>query len=581
MNNSMPPSPAKGKKRDCMPVRPTRGSPKKDKDKGTSKGTGAGTGPALASAKPSEIRAAAKKERESNKWEHIRKEKIRKREAEAQLRMQKIKDEIDRIYKQNENGEEAPQSQAAPSREQQEEQKRATEDLVSEIRDLEMEEELAALAGDSAVTDDDDESSIENMMMIVNEGEPKDFGKLVVDEMNESFASLTGLQSDEPKAVQAAAVAASPEPPRRKLQFTRSGKLRRAPSRRGLQRTPSNRVPEMRRRANQRDLLFDDDEVIPTKDFDSLSTHPPVTGEDALSKKQEPSVAEDHESKQLLKASSNIESSSLHATLSSTPLSIMERTPMISAKQAAKDAKKEERERKELDEQREKLEEAKQHFQKGHDRCWKFQDSASALGDYRKALFIRESLLGKYHEDTGRSYFWIGRSLAKLREFDEALVAFSRSLRIFERVLMRSHKYNKWASSAIESAFKEMEDEDTDFEDYKIGLDASIAHERAGDSLRKKGKQAEAIAEYRIAIDNIEDYHPDAADLYCKIAIIFRQLGEFDRALEEYRYASEIYESSLGADHPETVKTLNQLIEKKRLSQISLSLMDKLNLKKL
>jgi tetratricopeptide (TPR) repeat protein len=99
--------------------------------------------------------------------------------------------------------------------------------------------------------------------------------------------------------------------------------------------------------------------------------------------------------------------------------------------------------------------------------------------------------------------------------------------------------------------------------------------------LRKKGKQAEAIAGYRIAIGNIGEYHSDAADLYCKIAIIFRQLGEFDRALEEYRYASEIYESSLGADHPETVKTLNQLIEKKRLSQISLSLMDKLNLKKL
>jgi tetratricopeptide (TPR) repeat protein len=203
------------------------------------------------------------------------------------------------------------------------------------------------------------------------------------------------------------------------------------------------------------------------------------------------------------------------------------------------------------------------------------------LAEYRQALFIRESLLGKYHEDTGRTYFWIGRSLVKLQEFDEALVAFSRSSRIFERVLMKSHKYTKWAAAAIESLFRELNyDGDMDFESYRVSLDTSIAHELSGDTCRKKGKLAQAIAEYRTAIDNIEEYHPDAADLYCKIAIILRQQGEFDRALEEYRFASEIYELSLGADHPETVNTLNQLIEKKRLNQVSLALMEKLNMKK-
>lgn len=76
----------------------------------------------------------------------------------------------------------------------------------------------------------------------------------------------------------------------------------------------------------------------------------------------------------------------------------------------------------------------------------------------------------------------------------------------------------------------------------------------------------------------MEEYHPDAADLYCKVALILRQDGDFERALEEYRFASEIYELSLGADHPETVKTLNQVMEKKRLGQLSKMLEDKLNL---
>jgi hypothetical protein len=69
----------------------------------------------------------------------------------------------------------------------------------------------------------------------------------------------------------------------------------------------------------------------------------------------------------------------------------------------------------------------------------------------------------------------------------------------------------------------------------------------------------------------------DAADLYCKIAMVFRRQGEFEKALEENRSALQIYELSLGEEHPETVKTLNQTLEKKRLSQVSLALMEKLD----
>jgi Tetratricopeptide repeat len=64
---------------------------------------------------------------------------------------------------------------------------------------------------------------------------------------------------------------------------------------------------------------------------------------------------------------------------------------------------------------------------------------------------------------------------------------------------------------------------------------------------------------------------------HCKIAMILRRQGEFDKALEENRSALEIYELSLGAEHPETVKTLTQTLEKKRLNQVSLALMEKLD----
>lgn len=122
------------------------------------------------------------------------------------------------------------------------------------------------------------------------------------------------------------------------------------------------------------------------------------------------------------------------------------------------------------------------------------------VGEYRTALFIRESLLGKYHEQTGRTYFWIGKSLVKLDEFSEALVAFSRALRILERVVRQQHKYYKWTVLAIDNCIEQMNEAGIPTDGYKERLYASIKYEREGDTFRKQGKMAEAIAKYRDAI---------------------------------------------------------------------------------
>ena len=326
--------------------------------------------------------------------------------------------------------------------------------------------------------------------------------------------------------------------------------MRRMSSNRKLMGTaPSNRVPEMRRRAAPQDLSMFAGEKKKEDDDEGEATETAASGESGGSggvKKQK-----DGDGK---KARTDAE---LHHQ-------------KLQAETVAKIKNQQEA----------KLEEAKEAFQKGHDLCWKENKPLYALGKYRIALFIRESNLGKYHEDTGRTYYWIGRSLIKLRDFEEALVALSRSLRIFERTLFSKHKYNKWASGAVDICFDEMGVDKESAEDYKLHLNASIQHERNGDRLRKLGKNTEAIAEYRNAIDAIEEYSPDAADLYCKIALILRSEDEFERALEEYGKASQIYQLSLGADHPDTVNALNQLIEKKRMNQLSLALQEKLDLRK-
>ena len=454
--------------------------------------------------------------------------------------------------------------------------------------------ELTNLDGDDDAGDDD--GGNKSVDLRVDLQLPKEVAKYGVKELGASFAQLlhdNGKGNSEPEPAAIKIKSDTAKESHRNLTMatsnlttatsslttaTRSANIRvarggvqGAPSRRGVTRTPSNLVPEMRRKASRRDLMFDDDaiDIIPSaKDIIKKLKRRESTGSRDLTpapedEKESPSPEDEKESP------------------SAAPNETLAIVPAIPVKKKQQPSAEKSQTRKELDEQREKLEGAKASFQKGHDLCWKFQDSSGALGEYRNALIVRETLLGKFHEDTGRSYYWIGRSLVKLEEYDEGLMAFTRALRIFERVLLKNHKYVRWVNTAIDNVFKEqdMEDAEEARDEYKKAMEASIASEREGDACRKKGQHAQAIDKYRDAIDNIEQYHPDAADLFCKIAIILRGQGEFDQALEEYRYASEIYELSLGADHPETVKTLNTLIEKKRLNQISMASMEKLELK--
>lgn len=177
----------------------------------------------------------------------------------------------------------------------------------------------------------------------------------------------------------------------------------------------------------------------------------------------------------------------------------------------------------------ERLQEATEIFQRGYGMCCRLNDPANALVEYRHALDIRESFLGKYDKDTGRTYFWMGKSLLKLQDYENALIAFSRSQRIFGRLngtvpaygSSRSsfvysnnppspnddidNKYSTWTSNAIRSVFRKLSDKThQDMVAYKANLAASISHERSGDIHLRKGNLNLAIAEYQLSIDYMD-----------------------------------------------------------------------------
>jgi tetratricopeptide (TPR) repeat protein len=53
--------------------------------------------------------------------------------------------------------------------------------------------------------------------------------------------------------------------------------------------------------------------------------------------------------------------------------------------------------------------------------------------------------------------------------------------------------------------------------------------------------------------------HPDTATTYNNIAVVYDDMGDYDKALEYYEKAKEIYESKLGKDHPFTSTTYNNI----------------------
>ena len=132
---------------------------------------------------------------------------------------------------------------------------------------------------------------------------------------------------------------------KRELRKMERGQLHRAKSRDNLLRSTSNLVPEMRRRASKRDLLFCSDQTDSIDDDPSLSTIV------SLSPPRRQSVT-------------MVQGLSVNRTMQAPSLDERQLTKNEEAKQK-------------MVAQRNKLEEAKVFFEEGHRLCWEFQDSHS------------------------------------------------------------------------------------------------------------------------------------------------------------------------------------------------------------
>lgn len=210
-----------------------------------------------------------------------------------------------------------------------------------------------------------------------------------------------------------------------------------------------------------------------------------------------------------------------------------------------------------------KLNMARTHHSQGVD----FQrngDYDKSILEHRKALAVRESLLGKSHVETARTYYVIGCALSDRGDFDEALAELRRALRTRIIVFGKDHLD---VSEVVENMGTVLlakgnltSDEITN---YKTILLQSLGLEIEGDNLASEKKYEDSMVYYRKALSMEEqclgDLHPTTCDLYLRMADALGELGDLEASLAEYKCAISIYERLLGKFHVKVANIYNKL----------------------
>lgn len=229
-------------------------------------------------------------------------------------------------------------------------------------------------------------------------------------------------------------------------------------------------------------------------------------------------------------------------------------------------------------------------------------DYEAALDAYRQALAIREPFLGKYHWDTIKTYWRMGRShwlLAEaktnhdggpnsspnqLKQQQAAVRCWKRAMRLAERLQGKDHPITERLSEDI-SRFLSTKTGDNSV-DSKVDMFKTIQqwleHERQGDLSTKGTDYRRALKHYHNAMKleqqifssapSSEDMDStvstknsitsctasvvstgslDGADLACKMAGLYKLQGDLKASLAAYEMAHDCYVVTWGdVDHP-------------------------------
>jgi tetratricopeptide (TPR) repeat protein len=184
---------------------------------------------------------------------------------------------------------------------------------------------------------------------------------------------------------------------------------------------------------------------------------------------------------------------------------------------------------------------------------WSKGSRDDALDFFRKALSIQEAVLGLYNKQTAKTYYWIGFALGQKQEYEKALVAYRRTLRIRLFLLGDNNASTEDVKRALKELWKEKVFDEGGIEQYLKGINEAVQYEIEARLLEKKGSFSRAIEAYenflKIEEAAVGSFPLDIARIYARIANVHKTHQENEMAISAYRSALIIFSSKLGRNH--------------------------------
>lgn len=180
-------------------------------------------------------------------------------------------------------------------------------------------------------------------------------------------------------------------------------------------------------------------------------------------------------------------------------------------------------------------------------------DYAGALEHFQEAVRIQEMYLGKYHEETIRSYWRLGRAACKEQERVQALRAFQRAARMAASAFSKASYQHLMTD--IEQCWQDAHPEDGD--SLKLILQV-FKLERQGDIAFRKNHYVKATEAYCEALQ-LQDSSLlgqdslDGADIRCKLGFCFMKTSATPQARRALQMAYDCFVGHVGKDHPATL----------------------------
>jgi tetratricopeptide (TPR) repeat protein/predicted Ser/Thr protein kinase len=204
-------------------------------------------------------------------------------------------------------------------------------------------------------------------------------------------------------------------------------------------------------------------------------------------------------------------------------------------------------------------------------------DYDDALKKFRRALEIKQAILGAEHPAVAVTINSIGVVLFNQGSSDDALEHFRRSLSIEQATLGPEHPYVAYSLNNLAAALQQLGRYDEALEYHRLALalregalgpdnpDVATSLANIGELLGKRGQyeqamqlQLRALAIFEAALG---PEHPEVAMTLLGIAELATNQGRYASAAEHLRRALVILEAALGPEHPEVVKAREQLAE--------------------